>query len=69
MNPIGAKPVAWPVSASRRLYKSRVYLRISVEVSEVDPKVTINPAACQVVPEVRRSRSRRTMSFQPINAR
>jgi hypothetical protein len=33
-----------------------VYLRISVEVSEVDPKVTISPAACHVVPEVSRSR-------------
>src|SRR6266849_2509666 len=29
----------------------------------------MRPAACHVVPEVSRSRSRRTMSFQPITAR
>src|ERR1700704_47263 len=69
MKPIGANPVAWPVSASRRLKRAREYLRISVEVSEVEPKVTIRPAACQVVPEVSRSRSSRTTSFQPIRAR
>src|ERR1700716_241986 len=69
MKPIGANPVAWPVSASRRLKRAREYLRISVEVSEVEPKVTMRPAACQVVPEVSRSRSSRTMSFQPIRAR
>ncbi len=34
-----------------------MYLRISVDVSDVEPKVTISPAACQVVPDVSRSRS------------
>ena len=34
-----------------------MYLRISVEVSDVEPNVTISPAACQVVPDVSRSRS------------
>ncbi len=52
MKPIGLKPVACPVSASSRLYRSRVYLRISVEVSDVDPYVTMSPAACHVVPAV-----------------
>jgi hypothetical protein len=46
-----------------------VYLRSSVEVSDVEPNVTISPAACQVVPEVRRSRSSTTTSFQPAWAR
>jgi hypothetical protein len=46
-----------------------VYLRISVEVSDVDPKVTISPAECQVVPDVSLSRSHRTTSVQPIFAR
>ncbi len=41
-------PVARPVSASSRKYRSRVYLRSSVEVSEVEPNVAISPAACQV---------------------
>ena len=50
MNPTGVKPVARPVSASSRAYRSRVYWRISVEVSDVEPNVTISPAACQVVP-------------------
>ena len=65
MKPTGLKPVACPVSASSRAYRSRVYLRSSVEVSEVEPNVTISPAACQVVPEVSRSRSSSTTSFQP----
>ena len=52
MNPTGLNPVARPVSASSREYRSLVYLRISVEVSDVEPNVTINPAACQVVPDV-----------------
>ena len=50
MKPTGLNPVASPVSASSRAYRSRVYLRISVEVSDVEPKVTISPAACHVVP-------------------
>ena len=62
MNPTGLKPVASPVSASSREYRSRVYVRISVEVSDVEPKVTISPAACQVVPLVSRSRSRSSTS-------
>ena len=69
MKPTGLKPVDWPVSASSRAYRSRVYWRISVEVYEVEPKVTISPAACQVVPEVRRSRSSSSTSFQPMWAR
>jgi hypothetical protein len=32
-------------------------MRISTEVSEVEPKVVIRPAACQVVPLVSWSRS------------
>ena len=43
-----------------------MYLRISVDVSDVDPNVTISPAACQVVPDVSRSRSSSTTSFQPM---
>ena len=69
MKPTGLNPVACPVSASSRAYSARVYLRISVDVSDVEPNVTISPAACQVVPEVRRSRSRTTTSFQPMWAR
>lgn len=65
MNPTGLKPVAKPVSASRFVYRSRVYLRSSVDVSDVDPNVTISPAACQVVPEVSWSRSTSTVSVQP----
>ena len=42
-----------------------MYRRISVDVSEVDPKVTTRPAACQVVPDVRRSRSSTTTSVHP----
>ena len=33
-----------------------------VDVSDVDPNVTISPAACQVVPDVSRSRSTSTTS-------
>src|SRR5215469_7989339 len=69
MKPMRDRPVDWPVSDSSREYRSREYLRISVEVSEVDPKVTMRPAACQVVPEVRRSRSSSTTSFHPMAAR
>jgi hypothetical protein len=69
MNPTGLNPVARPVSASSRLYSALVYLRISVEVSDVDPNVTMSPAACHVVPEVRRSRSSSTTSRQPACAR
>ena len=46
-----------------------MYLRISVDVSDVEPNVTMSPAACQVVPEVSRSRSSSTTSFQPMWAR
>merc|ERR1711991_667206 len=52
IKPTGLKPVEWPVSSSRFAYKSRVYFRHSVEVSESEPNRTISPAACQVVPEV-----------------
>jgi len=40
-----------------------------VDVWDVDPNRTMSPAACQVVPEVSRSRSSRTTSGQPIAAR
>ena len=63
------RPVASPVSASSRAYRSRVYIRSSVEVSEVEPKVAMSPAACQVVPEVSRSRSSSTTSPTPACAR
>ena len=43
MKPTGLKPVASPVSASRLAYRSLVYLRSSVDVSEVEPNVTIRP--------------------------
>ncbi len=46
-----------------------MYLRSSVEVSEVDPKVTMRPAACHVVPDVSWSRSIRTTSFHPMWAK
>ena len=69
ISPIGRKPVAWPVSASSREYRSLVYIRSSVEVCEVEPNVTIRPAACHVVPEVSRSRSSSTVSVQPSWAR
>ena len=44
-----------------------MYLRISVEVSDVDPNVTIRPAACQVVPEVSRSRSSSSTSQTEVS--
>ena len=69
MKPTGLNPVDSPVSASSRAYRSRVYLRISVEVSDVEPNVTISPAACHVVPEVSWSRSSSTTSVQPSPAR
>jgi hypothetical protein len=34
------------------LYSSFVYFRKEVEVSDDDPKVTMRPAACHVVPQV-----------------
>ena len=53
MKPTGIKPVDCPVSSSRMvLYSSFVYFRMSVDVSDKDPKVTIRPAACHVVPAV-----------------
>jgi hypothetical protein len=69
MNPTGLNPVATPVSASSRAYSFAEYLRISVDVSDVEPNVTMRPAACHVVPDVRRSRSSSTTSFQPMWAR
>ena len=70
MNPTGMKPVDMPVSSSRTCeYSSLEYLRISVDVSESDPNVTIRPAACQVVPEVIWSRSSNSTSVQPSLAR
>jgi hypothetical protein len=61
--------VAWPVSASSLEYKARVYLRHSVEVSEVEPKQTMSPAACQVVPEVSWCFSSSTTSLFQWSAR
>ena len=53
MNPTGMKPVDMPVSSSRTCeYSSLEYFRISVDVSESEPNVTIRPAACHVVPDV-----------------
>ena len=70
MKPTGENPVAMPVSPGRMLrYSSFVYLRISVDVSDRDPKVTISPAACHVVPLVSVSRSRRTTFRHPSFAR
>ena len=69
MSPTCFIPVASPVSASSREYRSLVYIRSSVEVCEVDPKVAISPAACQVVPEVSRSRSSSTTSGTPATPR
>ena len=66
MKPTGLKPVASPVSASSRRYSSVVYWRSSVEVDDVLPNVTINPAACHVVPDVNWSRSTSTTSVQPM---
>jgi len=52
-NPTGMKPVDMPVSSSRTCeYSSLEYFRISVDVSESEPNVTIRPAACHVVPDV-----------------
>lgn len=69
-NPTGMKPVDMPVSSSSTCeYSSLEYLRISVEVSESDPNVTMRPAACHVVPDVIWSRSSSTTSVQPSFAR
>ena len=38
--------------SSGRAPTSFEYLRISVEVSESEPNVTMSPAACHVVPDV-----------------
>ncbi len=46
-----------------------MYIRIRVDVSDVEPNVTINPAACHVVPDVSRSRSSSTTSAHPWWAR
>ena len=67
MKPHGLKPVDRPVSSSRtREYRSLVYLRIDVDVSDIDPYVTIRPAACHVVPDVSLSRSRSTTLQAPL---
>ena len=42
---------------------------MSVEVSDSEPKVTMSPAACHVVPDVSWSRSSSTTSFTPLCAR
>ena len=42
---------------------------MDVEVSDVDPNVTISPAECHVVPEVSWSRSSSRTSVQPSQAR
>ena len=39
------------------------------DISEVEPKQVISPAACHVVPDVSRSRSSRSTSVQPACAR
>ena len=65
MNPTGLNPVDCPVSASSLEYSSRVYWRIDMEVSLMEPKQVISPAACQVVPDVSRSLSRSTTSDHP----
>ena len=69
MKPTGLNPVESPVSSSRRAYRSRVYTRMAVDVSDVEPNVTINPAECQVVPDVSWSRSSSSTSVQPAWAR
>src|ERR1041384_8803686 len=38
------RPVAWPVSASRRAERARVYLRISVHVFGIEAKGTMRRA-------------------------
>ena len=42
---------------------------MAVEVSDVEPNVTMSPAECQVVPDVSWSRSSRRTSVQPAWAR
>ena len=69
MWPIGRKPVARPVSASSPSYRSREYRLIHREVSSAMPAEVIRPAACQVVPDVSRSRSSRRTSSQPSRVR
>ena len=60
MKPQGLKPVDMPVSEGRiSEYSCFVYFRKEVDVWLRLPKVTIRPAACHVVPEVRRDCSRR----------
>src|SRR3989338_6781828 len=44
------------------LFPYTTLFRSSVEVSEVEPNVTISPAACQVVPEVKDRKSTRLNS-------
>ena len=63
------KPVANPVSASRRSYRSRLYSLIQSVVSSVKPAEVISPAACQVVPAVSWWRSRSRTSVHPALVR
>ena len=65
MWPTGRNPVEWPVSSSRREYRSREYRLKNSAVSSVIPAEVIRPAACQVVPAVSRFCSSSTMSVQP----
>jgi len=69
MNPHCLNPTSIPVRSGRVFEKSSfVYFLQSVEVWEREPKVTIRPAACQVVPEVSLSFSR-SSTFCPRSAR
>lgn len=45
-------PVEWPVSCSSVEYKCFEYFLNWVEVSDLEPNVTIKPAACHVVPKI-----------------
>ena len=66
--PVGSHPVDNPVSASSVVNTSM--LRFTTwRMPDVGRAVVINPAACQVVPEVSWLRSSSTTSVQPRRAR
>ena len=68
IEPQRTKPVATPVSSSSVPYNSCEYLANFVMLA-VARSCAINPAACQVVPDVSFFRSSRTTSVQPSFAR
>jgi hypothetical protein len=61
-------PAEYENDPRAKLQRSRVYLRITLDVSDLEPNAAISPLHA-VVPEVSRSRSSNPMSFHPMSAR